>query len=510
MQEKIPQEVKKIIDIFRVKGFQAFIVGGCVRDLLMGLKPKDWDITTDARPEKIQEIFPDSFYENEFGTVGIKTGSDDASVSEVQATTFRIEEKYKDKRHPDVVIFADKLEEDLARRDFTINAMAFDVKEGKLVDSFGGEKDLKNKLIRTVGNPEERFSEDALRLLRAIRFATTLSFELDNKTKEAIVHNASWLSVIAEERIRDELLKVIEYTPNEWIKTSEKSKKHSSELTDKEYWQSPARAFELMREVGLLKYILPELEEGYGVTQNKHHTFTVWEHNLKAFAYAVKENFNWHVRLGALLHDVAKPRTKKGEGLDSTYYGHDVVGAKMTAQITTRLHFSKKDIERVTNLVRYHLFQSDPDKITDSAVRRVVRNVSSDYIWDLINVRLCDRIGSGVPKAEPYRLRKFLVMLEKALREPISLKQLKINGGKIMEILKLLPGPRVGWILNSLMNEVIDDSEKNNLTWLEQRAGELNELSNEELERFSKEAKEKMEQVEYKKEEETKKKYWIT
>ena len=160
--------------------------------------------------------------------------------------------------------------------------------------------------------------------------------------------------------------------------------------------------------------------------------------------------------------------------------------------------------------MRYHLFQSDPDKITDSAVRRVVRNVSSDYIWDLINVRLCDRIGSGVPKAEPYRLRKFLVMLEKALREPISLKQLKINGGKIMEILKLSPGPRVGWILNSLMSEVIDDSEKNNLTWLEQRAIELNELSNEELERFSKEAKEKMEQVEYKKEEETKKKYWIT
>ena len=512
----LPEEIKKILEKLESAGFEAYIVGGCVRDLLLGKKPKDWDITTNAKPEEIQKIFPDSFYENKFGTVGVKTPhlvgdqkdagqaeSIDESLKVVEITTYRIESKYSDKRHPDEIKFASKVEEDLKRRDFTINALAMD-KGGGVVDLFGGHGDLEHKLIRAVGEPGERFDEDALRLLRAVRFAIELNFEIEEKTLKAIKEKSGLIKMIAEERIRDEILKIIQHTP--WVK----GKKHSNEVTEQELERGPARAFELMRETGLLKIILPEFEDGYKVGQNKHHVFSVWEHNLRAFTYAVKENFNLHVRLGALFHDIAKPHTKKGDGPDSTFYGHDVVGGKMVEKIMSRLKFPKKDIEKVVLLVRYHLFQSDPEKITDSAVRRVLRNVGQENIWDLIDVRLCDRIGSGVPKAEPYRLRKFLVMLEKALREPVSLKELKINGNEIMELLGIEPGPRVGFILNALMNEILEEPEKNGKDYLESRAKELNELSDSKLKNLYDEAKKKMEQIEYKKEEETKKKYWVS
>ena len=505
----LPKEIHEILEKLESAGFEAFVVGGCVRDLILseveGLphKPKDWDITTNAKPEEIQRIFPDSFYENKFGTVGVKTDSEDESLKVVEITTYRIESKYSDKRHPDEIRFASKIDEDLKRRDFTINALAAD-KNGKLVDLFGGQEDLKNKLIRAVGEPGQRFDEDALRLLRAIRFAVELDFKIEEKTFMAIKEKAGLIKMIAEERIRDELLKIIQHTP--WPA----KKRHSNEITEEELKIGPARAFELMRETGLLKHILPEFEEGWEVGQNKHHIYSVWEHNLRAFTYAVKENFNLHVRLGALFHDIAKPHTKKGDGPNSTFYGHDVVGGKMTAQIMNRLKFPKKDIEKVALLVRYHLFQSDPEKITDSAVRRVLRNVGPENIWDLIDVRLCDRIGSGVPKAEPYRLRKFLVMLERAMREPVSLKKLKINGSEIMESLGLQPGPRIGFILNALMNEILEEPAKNEKEHLDRRARELNGFSDAGLKKLSDEAKKKMENIEYKKEEETKKKYWVS
>ncbi|MBI4117258.1 MAG: HD domain-containing protein [Parcubacteria group bacterium] len=502
----LPEEIKEILKKLESVGFEAFVVGGCVRDLLLGKKPKDWDITTNAKPEEIQKIFPDSFYENKFGTVGAKIDSEDESLKVVEITTYRIESKYSDKRHPDKIEFASSLQEDLKRRDFTINALAMD-KDGKITDLFDGQEDLKNKLIRAVGKAEERFDEDALRLLRAVRFAVELDFEIEGKTLEAIKEKAGLIEAIAEERVRDELLKIIQHTPENWIK---KSERRSNEVTKEELKRGPARAFELMREAGLLKLILPEFEDGYEVGQNKHHVFSVWEHNLRAFTYAVKENFNFHVRLGALFHDIAKPHTKKGEGPDSTFYGHDVVGGKMVGKIMSRLKFPKKDTEKVVLLVRYHLFQSDPEKITDSAVRRVLRNVGQENIWDLIDVRLCDRIGSGVPKAEPYRLRKFLVMLEKAMREPVSLKELKINGSEIMELLGIEPGPRVGYILNALMNEILEEPEKNKKEYLESRTKELNGLADNELKKLSDEAKKKMENIEYKKEEETKKKYWVS
>jgi len=502
---EIPKQVLEIIQKLENSNFEAYVVGGCVRDFLLGIKPKDWDITTSAKPEQIQELFPKSFYENSFGTVTIIDETPDLSLKNIEITPFRLEGKYSDKRHPDEIKFADNLEDDLKRRDFTINALALRIKDNKLIDLFDGQKDLTNKVLRTVGDANERFNEDALRMLRAIRLSYELGFEIESKTLEAIKQNSNLLELISEERIRDELLRIVKFNPE----SIQKNKK-SDEVNETDLESGPARIFETMRELGMLKIIIPELEIGWGIGQNKHHIYDVWEHNLRSFTYAVKEDFNWQVRLAALFHDIGKPKTKAGEGSESTFYGHDVLGARMAKQIMNRLKFSKKDIDKVVLLIRYHLFQSDPEKITDSAVRRVVRNVGQENIWDLINLRICDRIGSGVPKAEPYRLRKFLVMLEKALREPVSLKQLNINGQAIMEILNIEPGPKIGYILSALMNEILDSPENNEKEKLEKRAKELNELPIEQLGQISEKAKEKMEQIEYEKEEETKKKYWVS
>src|SRR4030042_6795380 len=303
----IPKEIKSIISKLEKKGFEAFVVGGCVRDLFRKEGPIDWDITTSAKPEQIKKIFPDSFYENKFLTVTIKTKSKTESLKEVEATTYRSEAKYSDKRHPDEVKFAKTLKEDLNRRDFTVNAMALDGK-GKVIDYFGGQEDLKKNIIKTVGNPEERFKEDALRLMRAVRFAVVLGWSIEEKTKEAIKKNSASLKVISQERVRDELMKII--------------------MSDR-----AAEGMELLRELGLLKYIMPELEEGYKVGQNKHHIYECYEHNVRSLGYAAKNNFNKYVRMAALLHDIGKPRTKQGEGPDSTFYGHEIMGAKMTLQI---------------------------------------------------------------------------------------------------------------------------------------------------------------------------------
>ena len=288
---KIPREVKFITDELRKKGFEAYIVGGCVRDFLREVEPEDWDVATSGKPEEIQKIFPKSFYENKFLTVTVQTGSKNPKLKEIEITTYRKEAKYTDKRHPDEIKFAKTIEEDLARRDFTVNAIALKIRdrggtgEGQsLVDPFGGQEDLKNKIIRAVGNPEERFNEDALRMMRAVRFAVTLGedWKIEEKTAEAIRKNSPWLQAISLERIRDEFLKII--------------------MTER-----AADGIELLRELGLLKYILPELEEGYKVTQNKHHIYECYEHALFSLKYAAQKHFNKYVRLAALLHDIGSP-----------------------------------------------------------------------------------------------------------------------------------------------------------------------------------------------------------
>ncbi len=498
MRFKVPEGVYDIIKSLEKAGFQAFLVGGSVRNILLSRPPKDWDVATDAEPKEILGLFPDSVYENAFGTVGVKvpaslvSGSSSDETAIVEVTTFRREGKYSDLRHPDEVVFTKEIREDLARRDFTVNAMAAGLGEREengeteisLVDPFGGQVDLKARTIRAVGEPNQRFQEDALRLMRAVRFACELDFSIEPRTASAIKDNADLLAAIAKERIRDELVKVISSPRAVW-------------------------GIERLEEFGLLENILPELRDGIGVGQNKHHIYTVWEHNLKALQYAVGKDYSLKVRLASLLHDVGKPKTKGGEGPDSTFYGHEVVGARMARKMMERLHFSRELTEEVTHLVRYHLFYYNVGEVSEAGVRRFIQRVGVENIDDLLKVREADRIGSGVPKAVPYKLRHLQFMIEKVRTDPVSPKMLKINGSQLMESLHLEPGPRVGYILGVLLEEVLDDPQKNDEGRLRQRALELNELSDEELRKMASLAKEKKNEFESGVEEEMKKKFYV-
>jgi poly(A) polymerase/tRNA nucleotidyltransferase (CCA-adding enzyme) len=449
-------------------------------------------VATNAKPEEIQKVFPKSFYENKFLTVTVQTKSKNPKLKEIEITTYRSEAKYSDKRHPDEIKFAKTIGEDLARRDFTVNAVALKISKlktqiSKIIDPFSGQKDLENKIIRAVGSPEERFSEDALRMMRAARFAVVLGegWQVETNTAKAIKNNAAWIQAISKERIRDELMKII-----------------MSGIA--------AEGIELLRKLGLLKYIIPELEEGYGILQNKHHIYDCYEHSLKSLDYAARKNFNKCVRMAALLHDVAKPRCKRGEGQDATFYGHEIVSAKMTAQILNRLKFSKRDIEKIVKLVRYHLFYYNTEEVGESSVRRLVRQVSPENMEELLQVRMADRIGSGVPKAEPYKLRHLKYIVEKVSRDPISVKMLKVNGKDVMEILKIQPGPRIGQILDVLLGYVLSDPKKNKKDFLEKEIKKFGKLSEKKLQKLAQKARGERDKIETKKDEMTKKKYWVT
>ncbi|PJE57468.1 MAG: hypothetical protein COU82_01760, partial [Candidatus Portnoybacteria bacterium CG10_big_fil_rev_8_21_14_0_10_38_18] len=458
----IPKEVNLIMEKLIKKGHQAYIVGGCVRDLLLGQKPKDWDITTNAKPEEIQRLFKKSFYENKFGTVTVITNSKDETLETIEITPFRLEGKYSDKRHPDEIKFAKTVEEDLARRDFTVNAVALG-SDGKIIDPFNGQDDIKNKIIRVVGKADERFNEDALRMLRAVRFACTLSaqggpasgWHIEEKTFKAIQKNAGLMQFISKERIKDELIKIF---------ASEKA----------------AEGIDLLQKTNLLRYILPELEKGVGVSQNKHHIYDIYEHSIRSLQVAADKKFNLEVRFAALFHDIGKPETKEGEGPNSTFYNHDYVGAKFTYRILERLKFPKKFIDKVVLLVRNHMFVSDPERLTDAGARRLIARVGKENIPDLINLRIADRLGMGRPKERPYRLRTIEYMIEKVSKDPISAKMLKINGNDIMKLLKLQPSPRIGAILEVLLAEVIEDPKKNTADYLKKRTKELDKENLEE------------------------------
>ena len=482
---KIPKEVKFVIDKIKKSGFEAYVVGGCVRDILRGVEPKDWDIATNARPEEIGKIFLKGFADNKFGTVTVLTDSEDQRLKEIEITPYRIDEKYTDKRHPDKISWAKTIEEDLARRDFTVNAMAMDT---KIIDPFKGQKDLKNKIIRAVRNPEERFSEDALRMMRAVRFAIALgpkTWQIEEKTAQGIKKNSHLLSFISKERIRDELMKII-ISPN------------------------GARGLEILRRLELLKHIIPELEEGFGVWQNKHHIYQVYQHALLSLNYACQNNFSKYVRLAALFHDIGKPRVKEGEGPDATFYNHEVVGTKMTCRILERLKFPRKDIEKIAKLVRYHLFYYNVDEVGESSVRRLLRKVGPEDIEELLQVRMADRIGSSVPKAEPYKLRHLKYMFEKVSRDPISVKMLKVNGNDVVEILKIRPGPEIGQVLDILLSEVLTEPKRNKKEYLKKKIKELGKLKPKQLQELAKKARGDLEKIEIKRDEMTKKKYWVT
>ena len=487
----IPKEIDGVINILKNSGHEAYLVGGCVRDILLsppaGGEPKDWDITTNARPEEIQKIFPDSVYENNFGTVGVKTGSEDPKLKIVEITTYRLEGRYSDKRHPDEIKFAKTVQEDLARRDFTVNSLALSLADGvagEIIDPFGGQEDLKNKIIRAVGNPEERFQEDALRMMRAVRFMAQLGFALEENTEAAVKKHSGLLEFISKERIRDEFSKLL--------------------MTD-----LAAEGIRKMQEIGILKYVVPELEEGVGMGQNKHHIYSVFEHNIRSLQYAVEQNFLLDIRIASLLHDVGKSRTKRGDGLDSTFYGHQVVGEKMVLEILDRLHFSREMIEKIALLVREHMFVYDPDTVTDAGARRLIRRVGKENLEDLFKLREADRIGSGVPKAQPYRLRHLKFRIEKVSQDPVSAKMLKVNGGDVIKEAAVQPGPKVGQILAILLEEVLDDPLLNEKEVLVNRIKSLAQLSEMQLAEMAKFAKKSADEAQGRIEEEIKKKYFV-
>jgi len=507
----IPKEVKNIIARLEKAGFEAYIVGGCSRDFLQDKEPNDWDVTTSAKPEQIQKLFPDNFYENRFLTVTVQTKSKTPRLKEIEVTTFRSEAKYADKRHPDQVQFAQTLEEDLNRRDFTINAIAIGLKSQlpssksqkspkpqipntkykilntgyTVIDPFDGQEDLKSKIIRAVGNAADRFQEDALRLLRAVRLATVLDFRIETGTRKAIVENSRLLKHVSAERIRDEFVKII---------LSERA----------------GQGIELLRELGLLIYVVPELQEGRGVSQNKHHIYDCYRHNLLSLEFAAKKNFGLEVRLASLFHDIAKPRVKKGEGPNATFYGHEIVGARMTDKILERLKFPVDQREKIVRLVRYHLFYYNVGEVGENSIRRLVRNVGPENMEELLKVRMADRIGSGVPKAEPYKLRHLRFLIEKASREPLTAKLLKIDGNDVMGILGIGPGPKVGQILDVLLGEVLNDPKQNKKDFLKKETKRLAVLPEQDLAGLAAKAREEREMIEQKKDEMTKEKYWVT
>jgi putative nucleotidyltransferase with HDIG domain len=298
-----------------------------------------------------------------------------------------------------------------------------------------------------------------------------LDFDLHPVTRESIEKNAHLLNNVSRERVRDEFVKLI--------------------LSD-----FPMRGLILMKETGLLQYVVPELERGIGIEQNQAHTFDVWEHNLRTLQHSADKKWPLHVRLSAIFHDVSKPETRRfsKEKHDYTFYGHDVVGGRVTREILERLRFPKEMIEKVSMFVRWHMFFSDTEQITLSAVRRLITNVGKDNIWDLIDLRICDRVGTGRPKEEPYRLRMYQSMVEQALKDPISLKMLKTDGKRIMDVTQETPGPKIGHVLHALFDEVLENPEKNTEEYLDTRAKELMKLSIDDLKVLGKAGKEEMEE----------------
>lgn len=431
MNYKLPAGVKKVLDKFQQNKFQIYIVGGAVRDMLMGKKVLDFDFTTNATPQQILQIFPDGFYDNKFGTVGVVIDKD---LKPFEITTYRSESEYKDARHPEKVIWGKTLEEDLQRRDFTINAMALG---NDLIDPYNGQEDLKNKIIRTVGNPDTRFSEDALRMMRAIRIAAELGFTIEKNTLSAIAKNWQLLYKISFERIRDELFKILKSPyPKDGIK--------------------------LLFTTNLLQVIIPELLTTQGIKQAGHHTEDVWNHSLNSLANSISPDPV--VRLATLLHDIGKPRAYRNKNGKITFYGHEVVSYKLAQVIGQRLRLSRKDKEKLLILVRQHMFVYNPN-MTDAAIRRFIRKVGEQNINDMINLRIADRLGSG-SKATSWRLQEFQQRIGQVLYTPMEVKDLKVNGHDIMKILGLKPGPEVGKILNNLFEEILEDASKNNREYL--------------------------------------------
>lgn len=465
MQLKLPEKAVTILNKTTAAGFGAYVVGGAVRDLLLGREVKDWDFTTDARPEEILKIFPEGFYNNKFGTVGVPadavlrthqrtetpgSGSGQARMTRpvLEITTMRREGQYEDFRHPQQVLWTDKIEEDLARRDFTINAMALTV-NGTLIDLYGGQNDIQARVIRAVGDPNLRFQEDALRILKAFRMVSELEFDIDRDTFAAIKKHQGLIRQISWERIRDELFKLLPGV-------------------------NPYIGLAGMREAGILQIILPELERCFGLIQEgpKHdRVYDIGQHSLLSLKFC--PSTHPLVRFATLIHDVGKPDTVNiGQDGNVTFYGHDIVGGKIAEKICNRLRLSKRETEKVYRLVRWHLFTVDENQ-TDSAIRRFIKNVGLENVDDMMALRVGDRLGGGTQKAVSWRMKEFRERIDQVLEKPFSLTDLAVNGRDVMEVLNIKPGKKVGEVLNRLFQEVLGDAGKNNRDYLLKRIREL-------------------------------------
>ena len=435
MSISLPEIVKNVLDKLVDSGHEVYLVGGAVRDHLMDKEIYDWDFTTDATPEEMLEIFKaEEAFHKGFGTVGIPVEDE----RPLEITTFREEFGYSDKRRPDEVMWGKSIEDDLKRRDFTINAMAVNLGNDKqeIIDLYGGKKDLKSKKIRAVGDAVERFDEDALRMMRAVRIASELGFDIDHETFEAIKMHSSLINKIATERVRDELFKII-------------ASKY------------PYDGVVMLRNSGLMLEILPELEKTFGVEQKspgRHHVHDVWIHSILSLKNCKSDDVI--TRFATLIHDIGKPQTyKKLKNGTITFYNHEVVGSRIAKNIAIRLKFSKKQTDKLFKLVRWHQFTVD-ERQTDKAIRRFLRKVTPEYLDDMLTLRVGDRLGGGARETS-WRLEEFKSRLVEVQKQPFTVHDLKIKGDDVMRELDMKPGPEVGEILNKIYKKVVDKKIEN-------------------------------------------------
>ena len=426
----ISKQIVGFLDKFRAKKFEIYVVGGAVRNLLLKKEVTNWDFTTSAEPEQILKLFPDAFYNNTYGTVSVPVKD---YIFEV--TPYRREGKYEDFRHPNDVVWAKTIEEDLGRRDFTINAMAYDAKT--IVDPHNGQVDLKNKLIRAVGDPDKRFSEDALRLMRAVRFASQLGFMIEDKTRAAIQKNADLIANISWERVRDEFLKIL-----------------ASDY--------PSEGVVFLKNAGLLSHILPEVDICFMIPQKspkRHHIYDVGTHLIQSLKSCPSKDSI--TRFATLIHDVGKAETFRRDEKNGliTFYNHEVAGTKLARIIADRFRLSNKQKEKLVRLVQFHQFTVSEIQ-TDRAIRRFIRNVGPEYLNDIIDLRYGDRIGSGA-RPTSWRFDLFRKRLAEVQKQPFEIKDLKIDGTDVMKSLKLKPGPKIGEILKKIFDEVENKKLKN-------------------------------------------------
>ncbi|MBR4669610.1 MAG: CCA tRNA nucleotidyltransferase [Butyrivibrio sp.] len=431
---KMPENAKKILDTMHEAGFEAYVVGGCVRDALLGREPMDWDITTNALPMDTKKLFRRTIDTGiEHGTVTVMMGKEGYEV-----TTYRIDGKYEDNRHPSEVTFTKNLTEDMRRRDFTINAMAYNEEEG-LIDRFGGVEDLEKKLIRCVGNAHERFSEDALRIMRAVRFSAQLGYSIEDETKAAIKELAPTLKKISAERVQVELIKLLES-------------------------DNPEKFMDLY-DLGITKVILPEFDACMTTEQNNpHHLYDVGTHIVKSLSYVKPDKV---LRLAMLLHDIGKPLTKTNDGNNICHFhGHAQLGAEMAHDIFRRLKFDRDTMDRVCNLVKYHddRFPAEP-----RSVRRAMNRVGVEDFPLLLDVKYADTMAQSdyYRKEKLQALEDIRQLYDKIIKENdcVTLKQLAV-GGKELISLGISPGKQIGDILNAMLMDVIDEPAHNTKEYL--------------------------------------------